>query len=320
MRNAILLALLAGACETVPPAPARERAEERAIVVCGEAIAIGAPVVRWSEPPYYDAYRCEPRFDGDAALAPRGLHYRPGRAIKLADGGSITLVEPDGHDLAALQRVVDLLVLHYDACGTSEACFRVLHDQRGLSVHFLLDVDGTIYQTLDLRDQAWHATAANARSIGIEIAHVGAYPPGQRSPLDDWYGADAAGTRLSPERLHRSDRAFRPARPGRIRGQVHGGLYEQPDFTPEQYRSLVELTVALCTLFPLLAAEAPRDGDGQVRKDALDADAFASFHGILGHSHVTRRKIDPGPAFDWEGFLAEVRAALAARRRAPAAP
>ena len=53
----------------------------------------------------------------------------------------------------------------------------MLHDLRGLSVHFMLDLDGTIYQTLDLKEGAWHATVANGRSIGIEIANIGAYPP-----------------------------------------------------------------------------------------------------------------------------------------------
>jgi len=37
-------------------------------------------------------------------------------------------------------------------------CFKVLHDHRDLSVHFMLDLDGTIYQTLDLKERAWHAT------------------------------------------------------------------------------------------------------------------------------------------------------------------
>ncbi|MEM9559092.1 MAG: N-acetylmuramoyl-L-alanine amidase, partial [Planctomycetota bacterium] len=39
-------------------------------------------------------------------------------------------------------------------------------------------VDGTIYQTLDVTERAWHATKANSRSVGIEIAQIGAYPPG----------------------------------------------------------------------------------------------------------------------------------------------
>ena len=48
-----------------------------------------------------------------------------------------------------LQQVVDQFVIHFDVCGTSRRCFEVLQDKRGLSVHFMLDIDGTIYQTLD---------------------------------------------------------------------------------------------------------------------------------------------------------------------------
>ncbi len=57
----------------------------------------------------------------------------------------------------------------------------------------MLDLDGTIYQTLDLKEQAWHATIANGRSIGIEIANIGAYPAGAPNPLDRWYHREAGG-------------------------------------------------------------------------------------------------------------------------------
>ncbi len=96
---------------------------------------------------------------------------------------------PLPRDLPTLQKVVDQFVIHYDARGTSRGCFEVLHDIRGSSVHFMLDLDGTLYQTLDVKEGAWHATVANGRSIGIEIANIGAYPPGAPSPLDRWYQA-----------------------------------------------------------------------------------------------------------------------------------
>ena len=88
-----------------------------------------------------------------------------------------------GWDLPLLQRVVDQFVIHFDAAGTSKRCFEVLHDRRGLSVHFLLDLDGTIYQTLDVKESAWHATVANGRSVGVEVANIGAYPVQGPDPL-----------------------------------------------------------------------------------------------------------------------------------------
>ena len=95
----------------------------------------------------------------------------------------IERVRGGGWDLPLLQRVVDQFVIHFDVCGTSRQCFKVLQDMRGLSVHFMLDLDGTIYQTLDLKERAWHATSSNSRSVGIEIANIGAYPARRQKPL-----------------------------------------------------------------------------------------------------------------------------------------
>ena len=79
-------------------------------------------------------------------------------------------VRGGGWDLPTLRRIVDQFVLHYDAAGTSRTCFRILHDVRGLSVHFMLDLDGTIYQTLDAKERAWHATTSNDRAFGCTAA------------------------------------------------------------------------------------------------------------------------------------------------------
>jgi hypothetical protein len=274
------------------------------IVVGGERFSTGAPVVLWFEPPFYSAHATEPRFSDEG---PVGLRYTPRRPG----------CEPG--DLAALRQHVDLFVLHYDVCGTSRTCFRVLQDQRRLSVHFLLDVDGTIYQTLDLADTGWHARQANPRSVGVEIAHIGCYTPGEESPLDEWYIQDEEGIRLRlPDRfgdggIRTPGFVARPARPERLRGEINGEAWEMYDFTPEQYDSLVRLTATLAEVFPRLRPGAPRDDSGAIRTDVLSDEDFAAFAGVLGHWHVTSSKRDPGPGFDWERFLREVRAELAAR-------
>ena len=208
-------------------------------------------------------------------------------------------------------------MLHYDVCGTSMRCFRVLHDIRGLSVHFMLDIDGTIYQTLDLKERAWHASQANDRSIGIEIAHIGAYPPGEKSPLDDWYTETADGSSVITLPDWMGDGGVRtpgfvgrPDRPGRIAGQLHGRTLEQPDFTPEQYESLIKLTAALARVFPKMELDYPRNPDGSLRTSALTTDEWRSFRGIVGHFHLTEGKIDPGPAMQWERLVREARALI----------
>jgi N-acetyl-anhydromuramyl-L-alanine amidase AmpD len=293
---------------TTQPKPARLSIADR-IVVCGERFSIGAPVVLWTDAGGYDATRSQAFFSATSPDdAPSGLRYRPGRSL---DEG-----ERRAQGLEELRRRVDQFVIHYDVCGVSRRCFEVLHDRRGLSVHFLLDIDGTLYQTLDLRETAWHARQANARSIGIEIANIGAYPPGADSPLERWYLRDGRGLRirLPPELggggVRTPDFVGYSRRSARVRGQIQGQELEMVDLTPEQYDSLERLAAGLCKIFPKIVPDAPRGPDGRVLDRVLTAAEFDAHEGFLGHYHVSRDKVDPGPAFDWERFLARVRARL----------
>jgi N-acetyl-anhydromuramyl-L-alanine amidase AmpD len=40
----------------------------------------------------------------------------------------------------------------------------------------------------------------------------------------------------------------------------------------------------------------------------MEPSELSRFAGVLGHAHVTARKIDPGPALDWERLLREAAA------------
>ena len=301
------------------PLPEEAPAAGRAIVVCGEQHDIGAPVVLWTDPGGYDATSTQLHFGpppaGVESPEPGTLRYDPGRVDR---GSGARLVAPNA-PLSALREQVDQFVLHYDVCGTSRTCFKVLQDRRGLSVHFMLDLDGTLYQTMDLVHQAWHASQANPRSIGIEIANMGAYPVGSPSPLDQWYEVRDGVTRLripaaqGDGGLRNPGASLRPRRPERIRGPIQGQQLEMYDLTPEQYATLTRLAATLCELFPRIEPEAPRGPDGRVATRALSDAQWQAFHGILGHDHVTERKADPGPAFDWEWFLQGVRRELGAR-------
>ena len=275
-------------------------------MVCGERVPIDAPVVLWTEAPFYDATSERPRF---AASGPEGKRYRPGREPVTAELAA--RVEREGWTRANLAEQLDLFVLHYDACGTSQRCFRVLQDERQLSVHFLLDLDGTLYQTLDLYDQAWHARAANPRSIGVEIANVGAYRSFRGSPLERWFGWTEDGLELVLPR-DIGDGGLRAALDPRarfalVRGSIQGEELVQPSFTRAQLDSLAALTATLVRLFPRIELVVPREADGAVRTTALSAEEASAFHGILGHYHLQTDKLDPGPAFEWERLLAAVR-------------
>jgi len=230
----------------------------------------------------------------------------------------IETVRGGGWDLPLLQQVVDQFVIHFDASGTSRQCFKVLHDVRDLSVHFMLDLDGTIYQTLDAKERAWHATSSNTRSVGIEIANPGAFPGRDTKPLDEWYARDADGrTRITiPSRF--GDGGIRtpnfvghPARPELIRGEVQGQQLAQYDFTPEQYRALIHLTAALCKVFPKIRCDYPRDASGQLLRGKIPDDELNLHEGVLGHFHVQRNKVDPGPAFQWDHVIDGARTLLA---------
>jgi N-acetyl-anhydromuramyl-L-alanine amidase AmpD len=205
-------------------------------------------------------------------------------------------------------------VLHYDVAYTSENCFRILHNVRGLSVHFMLDLDGTIYQTCDLRERARQASIANDRSIGIEIAHPG--PLTGQPRLVKRYKQDEEGVVLEvPEFVPLgalTSRRWRPARPELIHGRVQGQQLAQYDFTAAQYEALTSLLAALHRVLPRIRLDAPRSEDGAIIWRALSPAELFAFEGVIGHYHVTTKKIDPGPAFDWERLFTGARAKLGA--------
>jgi N-acetyl-anhydromuramyl-L-alanine amidase AmpD len=322
MRHRLLasLAIAAALAACAAPRPRKGATKPKrpvaagALLVAGEKVPVALAVVGPDDPGGFDASRERCFFHPERELPsapapgcdePRRYGVRSAAGLPPATAARVTA---SGFDRAALAERVDQVVLHYDAAGTSRRCFEVLHDERGLSAHFLLDVDGTLRQTLDLAHRARHATVSNDRSVGIEIAHVGAYP--QESSFVAFYAADPDGRlRLTiPARFGPPPGGpFRPARDGFLRGTVNGAALVQPDYTEAQYRTLEALLPELRRLLPRIGDRVPREPGGAVREDALDAPDLAEFRGVLGHSHVQRDKHDPGPAFDWDRIEAALR-------------
>jgi N-acetylmuramoyl-L-alanine amidase len=202
--------------------------------------------------------------------------------------------------------------------GVSRTCFLVLQDDRDLSVHFMLDVDGTIYQTLDLKERAWHATTSNDRSIGIEIANMGAYPAHGKNPFAQWYQTNASGevTLTIPKRYNgggilTSNFVGHPARNQPVRGTIQGDDLVQYDYTPEQYAALVKLTATVCKIFPKLKCRYPVDENGKLIPHKLPDAQLKSYEGVLGHYHVQTNKNDPGPAFNWDYVITSAQKLMA---------
>ncbi len=333
MRNALKFAcltilsipLLANAAEPKPGARVERKGDE--IIVCGQLFHTGTPVVTWLDPGGYDAYRVELKF---APLAKSSWNERlaknkdaePARysmrkaALKPEQAESI---HAHGWTLPELQGVVDQFVLHYDVCGTSKRCFDVLHDHRDLSVHFMLDLDGTIYQTLDLKENAWHATKANSRSVGIEIANMGAEPVGKPNGLGKWYHKEGGKTLITipgpanETGIRDKSVVLAPSRPDLVIGNIQGQNLEQYDLTPQQYEALIKLTATLHAVFPKIKLDYPRDAQGKLLTVKMPDDAYKSYEGILGHFHVQTNKTDPGPAFQFDKLIEGVKAIEAAK-------
>lgn len=247
------------------------------IVVAGQKFDVGRPVVLWDDPERgFDGY-AETCLEG-AAAASSPCCQRPFKRFGKRSGMK-------GRSLEELQKVVKQFVLHHDGCVNSRSCFYSMHDLPrgdggcGLSAHFMVDADGTIYQTLDLVERAYHAEQANTLSVGVEICNR----------------ADA-----SRNELHKlpPDYRTRPVRDVVINGRS----YKAFDFRPEQYRSIIALSRAIVRLFPEIGPVIPTGPDGEPLLETLpEPSAFA---GIVGHLHVDeqKHKWDPG-AFDWKKLI-----------------
>ena len=318
------LVLLSGCTPRYAGQPLQRTGDE--IVACGQLFHTGTPVVLWTDPGGYDAYRTERRYvPWDRAGYQKTelevkvfTDYGPARyGIRSAqiDDAALERVRGGGWDLPTLQRCIDQFVIHYDACGLSKICFQTLQDQRDLSIHFMLDIDGTIYQTLDVKERARHATKSNDRSIGIELANPGAYK--NLLLVKQWYSKDARGktcisipARFGDGNLRIKGQLLRPARSEPLQGTIQDQILRQYDYTPQQYAALIKLTATLCTVFPKITCDVPRDASGKVIDHVLSDSQWAGYQGLLGHYHVQKEKDDPGPAFDWETVISGAKALM----------
>jgi N-acetyl-anhydromuramyl-L-alanine amidase AmpD len=335
MLTGLALALFVTGCTTLTHIGKLEPRQGDEIVAAGQFFHTGTRVVLWMDPGGYDAYRVERRFapieksdwaDSTAEVKNLKTPNRYGLRRAGLTPAQIEQVRGGGWDLPLLQSVVDQFVLHFDDCGTSQKCFQVLQDDRDLSVHFLLDLDGTIYQTLDLKERAWHATTSNDRSVGVEIANIGAFPVGGSNPLAQWYRTNSDGIvcitippRLGNGGIRTTNFTGHPARNEPVYGKIQGEDLVQYDYTPEQYVALTKLTAALCRVFPKIQCRYPVDAAGKLIPCKLPAEELQSYQGVLGHYHIQTNKVDPGPAFDWKRVIGGAKAILA-RQSAPAFP
>eukprot|EP01080_Neovahlkampfia_damariscottae_P005959 gene5959-9958_t len=279
------------------------------IIAAGRLFKIGTPVKTWMDQHGYDAYRTECRFckweESDYRIFTRNMEPKPNPSRYLMRHVSPDLIPElrgGGWNLTTLQKYVKKFVLHYDVAGYSKNCFRVLHDHRFLSVHFMVDVDGMLYQTVDLKERTHHATITNTDSIGIEIANIGAYPINGNNPFSKWYRKDETGKMrlvLPKGALRNENFVGRPIRNDPVVGMTQGSRLVQYDLTKQQYATLIKLTAALTKLFPRIKLDYPKE-NGKLRTTKLPDADILKYEGLMGHFHISKTKVDPGPAFQWD--------------------
>lgn len=168
------------------------------------------------------------------------------------------------------ERNPSFFVCHWDVCLSSKMCHRVLK-QRGISVHFAIDNDGTIYQFMDMNDVAYHAGGKtwNNKSIGVEIAN--AYYPKHQA----WYKKNVG-----------------EERPIIDNAVVHGRKLDPfTGFYPQQIEALKALMKAVhnATGIPL---KAPLSRSGDTNTGVSKKCADGKFEGFISHYHLKKSKID----------------------------
>lgn len=161
------------------------------------------------------------------------------------------------------------VIWHWDVAMSSRGCFQTLLERK-ISIHFMVDGDGTVYQSLDLSLEADHTVGHDDGTIGIEAN--------------------------CPYWIKRQER-LRVERPVVEEFLPNGnGIQEHLGFTVAQEESVVKLAHALSDHFgipkTLPAGKHPsmRDQNGVCLKECLDK----GFRGHAGHYHVQRNKMDPG--------------------------
>jgi len=181
------------------------------------------------------------------------------------------------------KRKINSFVNHWDVCLSSKSCASVLNN-RGLSVHFLIDNDGTIYQLCDINHMCFHAgSKVNPVSIGVEISN--AYYP----KYQDWYVKHNFG-----ERPIKSD------------AWVHGNKLDPfTDFYPVQIEALKALWKSIHENVGV-PLSTPLDRSGESLKTTDQKSARGTFKGFINHYHITRKKIDCA-CLDIKQLLSEIK-------------
>jgi len=132
---------------------------DTSIVMFGEFWDIGTRVIKWYEKGGYNGYDTSKKV---IEVENRKTGKIKKKVIKGKRYGG-RWPRPN-RKLSAIQA----FMVHHTGGYLPGVCFNTLHNERRLSVQFILDDQGVIYQTLDCKEIAWHGGGQNRRSIGVE--------------------------------------------------------------------------------------------------------------------------------------------------------
>jgi N-acetyl-anhydromuramyl-L-alanine amidase AmpD/murein DD-endopeptidase MepM/ murein hydrolase activator NlpD len=263
-----------------------------ALIIADKAYSIDWPTVNMHDAGGFNAHTlgCATGFEGAGTCGPGGV---PRAAAKGLEGKMQRYrarhITGNERSLRAAQAVIKQFVIHLDGCANAGMCFDVLHNERGLSCHFVLDNDGTIYQTLDLIDCAYHACGLNETSIGIEMCNRG-----NAAKEPNYYDR-------FPKELQREQ----------VVCYINNEKYVAFDFTPQQYAAMEVLGKAIAKLLPGIKLDYPHAPSGEQSWATIDPTDLTSvrlresYSGYIGHYHITNQKWDPGP-FDFKRYLGKM--------------
>lgn len=164
-------------------------------------------------------------------------------------------------------RKPNMIVTHWDATLSAKSCHNIL-TKRGVSSHFVIDNDGTIYQMLDTNHVAWHAGAVNKYSIGIDFSNA------YYTKYQKYYRRKGHGNRPLIESVVHG-----------VKLGAHLGYYPAQE---EAYKALLKV---LCMHYDI-PLECPRDDSGRFVKGVHPSAKNGKFKGVVSHYHVSRNKID----------------------------
>lgn len=168
-------------------------------------------------------------------------------------------------------RKIGAIITHWDVTKGPISTFKVLRAV-GLSSHFCIAVDGTIYQYADTKDITRHCGRLNSWTIGIDI-NSRVY-----AKYSDWYEQKGHGKRpLMVAKYHKRKKEILGYYPAQI----------------EAYNKLIRV---LCDFYDI-PREAPVDEDGKLITTVYPELKKKKWEGVANHYNLTRKK------WDTAGFL-----------------